>query len=75
MSHVGDFPQPQRKYAGSGENGNFEIALIVLPEIKAFVHIIWLCKHSDIKFGRKNQFCKYVEKCPKIGSSPYLIFG
>ena len=29
-----DFPQPQQKYAGTGENGNFEIALIVLPKIK-----------------------------------------
>ena len=26
--HVGDFPQPQQKYAGTGENGNFEIAVV-----------------------------------------------
>ena len=62
--HMGDFPQPQQKYAGTGENGNFEIALIVLPEIKAFVHIIWLCKHSDIKFGSK-----YVKNVRKFGQA------
>ena len=28
ISHMGDFPQPQQKYAGTGENGNFEIAVV-----------------------------------------------
>ena len=26
--HMGAFPQPQQKYAGTGENDNFEIVLI-----------------------------------------------
>ena len=34
--------------------------------MKIIVHIIWLCKHSHIKFGGKNQFCKYVKNYPKI---------
>ena len=32
--HMGDFPKPQQKYAGTGGNGNFEIAVILSSEIK-----------------------------------------
>ena len=34
--------------------------------MKIFVHLIWVCKHSDIKFESKNQFRKYVKNCPEI---------
>ena len=32
--HIVDFTQPQQKYAGTGENGNFEIAAVFQNEIK-----------------------------------------
>ena len=32
--HMGDFTQPQQKYAGTGENYNFAIAVIFYPGIK-----------------------------------------
>ena len=32
--HLGDFTQPQQKYAGTGENCNIAIAVIFYPEIK-----------------------------------------
>ena len=28
LNVMGDFPQPQQKYTGTGENGNFEIAIV-----------------------------------------------
>ena len=34
--------------------------------MKFVVHLILVCKHLDIKFESKNQFRKYVKKCPKI---------
>ena len=33
-SRMGDFTQPQQKYAGTGENCNFAIAVIFYPGIK-----------------------------------------
>ena len=32
--HMGDFTQPQQKYAGTDDNGNFVIAVILYPGIK-----------------------------------------
>ena len=61
--YMGDFTQPQQKYAGTGENCNIAIPLIFSSNknfMKIFVLTIWVCKHSDIK-ERKNQFCKYVK--------------
>ena len=50
-TQIGDFTQPQQKYAGTGENCNIAIAHF-LPWnknfMKIFVHLIWVCKHSDI---------------------------
>ena len=34
--------------------------------MKICLHIIWVLPHSDIKFYRKNQFCKYIKNCRKI---------
>ena len=34
MSYMGDFTQPQQKYAGTGENCNIAIAIIFYPGIK-----------------------------------------
>ena len=34
--HMGDFTQPQQKYAGSGENYNIVIAVFFYPENKTF---------------------------------------
>ena len=69
-SHFGDFTQPQQKYAGTGENCNIVIPFIFLSSNKNFmknvVLIIWVCKHSDIKFESREQFFKYVKYCPKI---------
>ena len=64
---MGDFTQPQQKYAGTGENCNIAIAVIFYPGIKT------LYKHSNSKFESKNQFCKYVKivgKSPKNESNP-----
>ena len=33
-----------------------------------FVLIIWVCKHSDIKFEERKQFCKYVKIVQKSGN-------
>ena len=33
--------------------------------MKTVVLIIWGCKHSDIKFDSRKQFCKYVTKLAK----------
>ena len=62
---MGDFPQPQpqQKYAGTGENCNIVTAAIFYPVIffllKILMHIICICKHSDFKFQSKQKFCKY----------------
>ena len=37
--------------------------------MKIFVHIIWVCKHSDFKFESTQNFCKNIKNCPKIGSN------
>ena len=55
---MGDFTQPQQKYAGTGENCIF--FQIIKNILKIIVHIIWVCKHPDIKFR------KYVKNYPKI---------
>ena len=34
--------------------------------MQTFVHIIWVCKHPDIKFEIKKQFRKYVKNYQKI---------
>ena len=40
--------------------------------MKILVHLIWGGKHSHIKFESKNQCCKYVKECSKIGSTPWV---
>ena len=57
---MGDFPQPQQKFA---ENWNFLITVNFYPvkegvkNIRVMVlrplRIIWVCKHSDLTFERK----------------------
>ena len=42
--------------------------------MKIFVHLIWVCKHLDIKFETKNQFRKYVKKISR-NLINYLISG
>ena len=58
--HIGDYwwklQYCNRRHFIS-ENKNF---------MKIVVHLIWVCKHSDIKFESKTQFCKYVKNCPEI---------
>ena len=61
---MGDFPQPQQKYAGIGYNCN--ILSSNKNFMKMFVLILMMCKHSDINFEIKNQFCKYARNCPEI---------
>ena len=34
--------------------------------MKIFVLIIWLCKHSEMEFESRKQFCKYDKNWPKI---------
>ena len=45
--------------------------------MKIFVLIKRVCKHSDIKFECKNQFCKYVKYCTEAGKLPdfHTIFN
>ena len=37
------------------------------------MHIIWLCKHPDIKFESKNQFRKYIKNCQKISKVLHIL--
>ena len=51
---MGDFTQPQQKYAGTGENCNIAIVVIFKNFMKILVHSILACKHSNSKFESKN---------------------
>ena len=68
-AHMGDFTQPQQKYAGTGKYCNIAIPAIFVSSnknfMKIFVLIIWVCKHSDIKFESRKQFRKYVKNVQK----------
>ena len=78
---MGDFTQPQQKCAATGENCNPCHFLTSNKNfMKIFVLIHRVCKHLDIKFESKKQFCKYVKNNPKIKEIKdltqfYLIFG
>ena len=66
---MGDFTQPQQKYAGTGEKQYSNRCHFLSSNknlMKFFVLIFWVSKHSDIKFESRKQFCKYVKYCPKI---------
>ena len=51
LSHMGDFT------AGSGDNCNIIIAVIIYPVNKTYCS--WGCKHSDFEFDGKQIFCIY----------------
>ena len=69
---MGDFTQPEQKYAGTGENYNIAIPVIFYPVIKTlwkFVLIIRLCKHSDIEFNHtENNFANMLKPDQKSGN-------
>ena len=53
---MGDFTQPQQKYAGTGKNCNVSIPVIFYIVKKTL----------GIKFESRIQLCNYVKNCPKI---------
>ena len=57
---MGVFTQPQQTYAGTGDNRNIVVAVIYPVNQTFFLHIIWVCKHSDFEFERKQRILKYV---------------
>ena len=71
--HMGDFTQPNQKYAGTGENYNLYCRHFLSGNknyMKILVHLILACKHSNSKFESKNQFCKYIKIVQKSPKSP-----
>ena len=63
--YMGDFTQPQQKYAGTGENCNIAIPVIFYPVLKLLFGCI-STQMSGTKFESRKQFYKYVKNCPKI---------
>ena len=55
---MGDFNQPQQKYAGTGENRNIAMPVIFYPVIKTL----------GINIESRKQFCKYVKIVKKSGN-------
>ena len=43
VNHMGDFTQPQQKYAGTGENCIIAIAVIFYPGIKLYENFLQIC--------------------------------
>ena len=72
---MGDSAWPLQKYAGTGENYYFLIAvnfypLKILSEF--FGNIIWVCKHSDFEFKCKQKLFQYVKNIPKNSIELYF---
>ena len=69
---MGDFTQPQQKYAGTSENCNIAIPVFFLSSnknfMKIFVLIIQVCKHSDIQFESTKQFSNMLKIVQKSGN-------
>ena len=81
-SHMGDFTQPQKKYAGTGKNCNIVIPVIIYPVMKTlrkFLCLSFGCASPQIFNSRakKNNFAnmlKIVQKSVNLRNS-WTIFN